>query len=290
MRVRHLLALLVLFSLNPASLASETAPHPPHDTVRPALNQYMAEPAILVFSKTRSYRHDKGIAGADRYFAELADDLNMGFFTTSNAAIFNDEQLARFDLVIFNNMSGDALSKEQQEAFETWFAKGNALVALHSAGDASHSSWKWFDREVIGPEFIGHPADPQFQSAKLVSLAEQHPIMRGLPSHWIQTDEWYSFEDMEYLAGSVPLIGLGEASYSPENLVYGDREDLRMGDKSADHPIAWARCMGNARAVYSAAGHSYQPYDTPNYRRFLNNAASWVLNKNRDRIGCAPFR
>lgn len=290
MRFRHLLVLIALGSLASASSASETAPPPSYDAVPPALNQYMAQPAILVFSKTRGHRHDQGIAGADRYFAALADKLEMGFFTTANAAIFNEKQLARFDLVVFNNMSGDALSPTQQDTFEAWFAKGNALIALHGAGDTSHTLWRWFDRKIIGPEFIGHPADPQFQSARFVSLAEQHPIMRGLPSHWIQKDEWYSFEDMEYLEGAVPLLGLDETSYSPENLVYGDRQNLRMGNKPPDHPIGWARCIGDARAVYSAIGHSYHAYDTENYSRFLGNAAGWVLNDNHDRSGCTPTK
>ena len=75
-----------------------------YDQVAPEITQWMTEPAILVFSKTKAWRHNEGIAGADRFFADVAAEEGFGFFTTENGAVFNAENLARFDVIIFNNI------------------------------------------------------------------------------------------------------------------------------------------------------------------------------------------
>ena len=247
----------------------------------------MRQPAILVFSKTLGWRHDEGIAGADRFLADYALTREMGFFTTANAAVFNPRQLARFDVVVFNNVTGDALSTAQQTALRRWIEDGGGFIALHASGDDTHAGWQWYDREVIGPEFVGHPADPQFQRARVVSLAPDHPVLRGIPGEFSLTDEWYSFDGIDTLADAMPLLGLDEDSYQPENLVYGPREDLRMGGGPAHHPIAWVRCIGSGRSFYSAVGHFQVNYDDPVYRRFLENAVGWVsASGNGNHDGC----
>ncbi|MEL7447057.1 MAG: ThuA domain-containing protein, partial [Pseudomonadota bacterium] len=231
-----------------------------HEATPPDITEFMPQPAVLVFSKTRDWRHNEGIAGADRFFAEFTSENGMGLFTTENGAVFNPEQLARFDLVVFNNMTGDALSPTQERAFQSWLERGGALIALHGSGDNSHGDWSWYDDQVIGPQFVGHPADPQFQDARVVNLASAHPIMDGIPAEWIHNDEWYSFDRAD-VGNAVPLLGLDEDSYSPQNLLYGDREDLRMGGGPEGHPIAWARRLGEGRTVYSAIGHNHTSYD-----------------------------
>ena len=239
----------------------------------------MAQPAMLVFSKTRSFRHDEGIAGADRFFAEMATQRSMGLFTTVNGAVFNAEQLARFSLVVFNNATGDILSPKQEAALQQWVKSGGGLIAVHGSGDASHTDWSWYDNELIGPEFIGHPAAPQFQEARLVNLSPDHPVMAGLPSEWQQTEEWYSFDSVDKIGNARILIGIDEDSYSPRNDVYGDVQDLRMGGGPKGHPIAWLRCSGKGRFFYSAIGHSFKAYDVPQNRRLLSNAIDWATRK-----------
>lgn len=290
--MRHLItfsaALAAICTASSAQLPDRAGPLPHHDTAPPEITSYLPSPAILVFSKTMGWRHNEGIAGADRFFAEVTSDKGMGLFTTANGAVFNAEQLKRFDVIVFNNMTGDALTLDQEKAFQDWLENGGAWIGLHGSGDNSHTDWPWYDTNVIGPEFIGHPADPQFQEARLVNLAAKHPIMRGIPSEWMHTDEWYSFDGTEALAGAVPLLGLDEDSYSPENLVYGDREDLRMGGGPAGHPIAWTRCIKDGRAFYSGLGHNHTSYDDPVYHRMLLNALDWVRARDEENAGCEP--
>lgn len=247
-----------------------------YDQTAPEITEHMQDPAILVFSKTRGWRHNEGIAGADHFFSELSQDKGFGLFTTENGAVFNPKDLSRFKVIVFNNMTGDTLSESQRDAFKSWLNAGGAWIGLHGSGDSSHTSWPWYDQKLIGPEFIGHPAAPQFQDARLVTLNTDHPIMAGIPKEWNITDEWYSFDSVPQDFGLTPLMGLDESSYSPKNTVYGDVSDLRMGPNPEDHPVLWASTIGSGRIVYSALGHSHETYDNKIYRDILTNAFDWV--------------
>lgn len=250
-----------------------------YDQTPPVITEWMAEPALLVFSKTMEWRHNEGIAGANRFFADLTAERGYGLYTTENGAIFNDKDLARFDVVIFNNMTGDALSPAQRYAFKSWLLQGGAWIGLHGAGDNSHTAWEWYDKTLIGPEFISHPMAPQFQEADLVTLNTDHPVTAGLPARFSLSDEWYSFDGVPQDYGLTPLIGLDEGTYSPLNNAYGEISDLRMGPEPEDHPIIWVGEIEGARIVYSGVGHNQTNYDDPTYAQFLTQAFDWVRTR-----------
>ena len=246
----------------------------PYDSYPPKINEHMSEPAILVFSKTREWRHEEGIAGGNLFFIKLAEKLGYGILTTQNGAIFNDADLSKFDIVILNSFTGDALSPEQEKAFETWLQAGGGVLAVHGSGDASHQDWAWYQEMILGTLFISHPMAPQFQAADVHTLNAEHPVMKGLAPIWSHTDEWYSFDKVPS-ADFTLLAGLDEASYSPVNTVYGV-SDLRMGPEPSDHPVIWSRCIGQGRSVYSALGHLDTSFGAKDHARLLENAVNWV--------------
>lgn len=254
----------------------------------PQITEWMAQPAILVFSKTAAWRHNEGIAGADRYFADLATERGWGLFTTVDAGVFNADSLARFDLVIFNNVTGDVLSESQQQVFETWVEAGGAWIGLHGSGDSSQDTWEWYQNVVIGPRFIGHIMAPQFQTANVVAIEVEHPVLENVPAVWAIEDEWYSFDGVPQSYGMTAIAGLDERTYTPSNPVVPDwPQDLRMGDTPAQHPIIWSQCLGQGRLVYSAIGHVQFVYDDPNYARVLENAVDWTMKRtDADGKGC----
>ncbi|MEP1421121.1 MAG: ThuA domain-containing protein [Erythrobacter sp.] len=265
---------LPLLACSGASQADRT-----HDSVAPEITEWMPEPAILVFSRTLGWRHNEGIAGADLFFVQLARERQHGIFTTANAAVFNHKTLSRFELVVFNNVTGDSLSPDQQSAFEDWLINGGAWMGLHGSGDASQDSWQWYQESLIGPRFIGHPAEPQFQEARIETLDTKHPITKGVALNWVHEDEWYSFDSPAQDHGATVLFGLDENSYRPRNDAYGEVSDLRMGAGAINHPIVWVRCVGKGRAFYSAIGHSDQSYQDPNYALLLSNAFDWATKR-----------
>jgi type 1 glutamine amidotransferase len=250
---------------------------------------FVPTPSILIFSETRDWRHEEGIAGATLAIMKAAKEMGHGYFTTEHSGIFNDKDLARFDVVVFNNMTGDSLTQDEEAAFARWQSKGNGSVLIHGAGDASHQDWDFYHNQLLGATFVSHPMAPQFQEARVAVLNPSHPVMAGLPSDFMALDEWYTFEAVPG-DDFIVLAGLDESTYSPENKVYGDRSDLRMGPTPADHPIIWARCFGDsqARSVFTAMGHRYETYETEEALLLLKNMLNWAAKKSDPQSsGCA---
>ncbi|WJG08691.1 ThuA domain-containing protein [Aliiglaciecola sp. LCG003] len=250
---------------------------------------YVPSPSILIFSETRDWRHEEGIAGANLAIMKAAKEMGHGYFTTEHSGIFNEKDLARFDVIVFNNMTGDALTPEQELAFAKWQSKGKGTVLLHGAGDDSHQDWSFYHNELLGATFVSHPMAPQFQPARVEILQPTHPVMAGMPKDFMAIDEWYTF-DAPPSDDFIVLAGLDESTYSPVNTVYGDRSDLRMGPKPVDHPIIWSRCIGDmqARVVFNAMGHRYESYETEETLLLLKNMLNWAAKKTDPQSqGCA---
>ncbi len=91
-----------------------------YETTPPTLPAEIKRPAILVFSKTNGFRHEEAIPEANKLFAAMAGDNSWGHFQTENGATFNPEILARFDAVVFNNVSGDVFTAEQRAALKAY--------------------------------------------------------------------------------------------------------------------------------------------------------------------------
>jgi type 1 glutamine amidotransferase len=244
-----------------------------HDTVAPAIPANLATPAILVFSKTNSFRHKEGIVGGAKALQVIAAQHEWGMFHTENGAVFNARDLARFDAVVFLNASGDILSEEQELAFQSWLQAGGGWLGIHSAGDDSHLAWQWYRDNLIGANFTAHPMNPQFQRATVVLENQQHPVLRGLPDIWQHEEEWYSWEQSPRVEGFTILATLDEDSYTPMQKFMGEQRDLHMGD----HPVVWSNCIGEGRSVYAAMGHKAEAYEQVQFRQLITNALTWLV-------------
>lgn len=248
-------------------LAAATDPHlptPTYDRLAPALPSGLKH-AVLIVSKTNSWRHIEHIPRSNAVLAAIARAGGRDSYVTENGAVFNDAQLRRFSVIVLNSASGDFLSPEQREAFKRFVARGGGVVALHAAGDDSHKV-PWYVDTIIGTRFIGHPGgENQFQAARIVVDRPRHPVMTGVKLPWSPTDEWYSFASNPAARGMTVLARIDEASY-------------RSGDKLAmgAHPVIWTNPRAKGRIVYSALGHTPAAYDDPNYRRILANAIRWA--------------
>ena len=100
-----------------------------HDAVAPAIPADLGSPAILVFSKTNSFRHSEGIAGGAKALHAIAEHHQWGMFHTENGAVFNESDLARFAVVVFLNASGDVLNEAQELAFQSWLQGGGGWLS-----------------------------------------------------------------------------------------------------------------------------------------------------------------
>lgn len=244
-----------------------------YDNVPPELPT-LDRPAILIFSKTNGFRDGEQIAAANAALEDMASENGWSYFTSENAALFNPRDLVQFDLVVWNNVSGDVLTAEQRSAFRAWLEQGGGFVGLHGAGGDPSYAWQWYVDQLIGAQFSGHTLAPQYQSARLVIEDHDHPATAHLGTEWVRTDEWYSFASNPRDKGSRILISIDEQSYSPtERIPLLVNKDLRMGD---DHPLVWTHCVGDGRAFYSALGHQASAYAEPDHLNLIGGAIAWA--------------
>lgn len=223
--------------------------------------------SVLIFSKTAKYydrdfeyRHEAIPEGTDA-IRTIGKREGWTVTATEDPNDFNDESLARFDVVVFLLNTGDVLNDQQQAAFERYIQSGRGYVGVHSASDTEHS-WPWYG-ELVGAYFENHPP---IQEATYVVEDRSHPATEALPERWSRIDEHYYFKTNP--RGSVTvLMTLDESTY--------DAGDGAMGD----HPIAWHHEYDGGRAFYTALGHTKESYDDPLVLSHLEGAITWAAAK-----------
>lgn len=250
-----------------------------YDTDVPKLRPAAGRPRVLLFEKINGYRDGPSVEAAHAAFVAMAARKGWSLTTTDRGGAFTPAVLRKFDVVIWNNISGDVLTLRQRAAFQAYVDHGGGFVGIHgSAGDPVYF-WDWYVDTLIGARFAGHPISPQFQTARVVIDDPSHPIARGLPASWTANEEWYSFKTSPRASGSHVIATLDESSYKPGS--FGG-QNLVMGD----HPIAWTRCIGPrhaGRSFYSAIGHRPERYSDPEVVQMLEQAVAWAARRNGQR-------
>lgn len=227
---------------------------------------------VLVFEKINGFHHGDAVPAATDAVKAMAEKHGWGIAVTDRGGAMTPEVLSQFDVVVWNNVSGDVLTLTQRQAFQDYIEAGGGYVGIHgSAGDFVYL-WDWYADALLGVRFQGHPMDPQFQEAR-IDIEDREHIGDGLPAQWIMNEEWYSFFNNPRDGGAHVVATLDESTYSPKG--HGD-EDLRMGD---DHPIAWANCVGDGRSFYSAIGHLPESYNERHHIQLLEQGIAWAAGQ-----------
>lgn len=216
---------------------------------------------VLVFSHTETFRHQH-IPLAKGVMQTLGAEIDIEVDTTENPLDFNDENLARYDAVVFLSTTGDVLKYDQQVAFQRFIQQGGGFLGIHAASDTEYN-WPWFG-QLVGGYFAGHPAQ---QDATLNVLVSDHPVTEHLPTRWTRFDEWYNIRFVN--PDIVPLVEIDETTYDPGN-------DVSEGDT---HPMVWYHHFDGGRSMYIAPGHTTESWSEEPFTKMVQSAMSWVVSK-----------
>lgn len=250
----------------PVTPADEIARCARYDETPPALPAEVKRPAVLVFDKINGFRDDASVAAATAALKAMAARRGWTLAFSDNGAVFNAHDLKRFDVVVWNNVSGDVLTVPQREAFKTYIEHGGGYAGIHGSGGDPVYFWDWYVDRLVGAQFAGHPMAPQFQDAKVVVDDPKSEIVAAVAPGWDMTEEWYSFKSSPRTKGAHILLTLDEGSYKvPSNLVMGD------------HPIAWTSCIGDGRSFYTALGHRPETYVEPHAVQVIEAGIAWAI-------------
>lgn len=245
-----------------------------YDEVPPEI-PVLQRPAILVLSKTNGYVHEEALPAGEAMLKKIAKRKGWAIYTTKNAATHNSEDLDKFDVIVWNNVSGDVLTPKQKKAFKSWIEAGGGWIGMHASGGDIFYQWDWYVDTLIGARFVGHTFSPQFQDAKVLKTDLENIITFHLPSSWeIKQEEWYAFESNPRHKGYNILLTMDTDSYQTKGktLIWQD-------DMEGEHPITWMHELGKGRVFYTAIGHTAKTYETPEFEQMIENAITWGFGK-----------
>jgi cytochrome c len=219
------------------------------------------ETRILVFSKTAGYRHQSISAGIEA-IRRLGLKNHFMVDTTENASAFNEQNLKRYDAVIFLNTTGDVLNPEQQNNFERFIQAGGGYVGIHAAADTEYD-WPWYGK-LSGAYFNGHPKDPNVQKGMFYVLDKKHPSTRALPKKWERADEFYNFKQIN------PDIKV---------LIMIDEKSYHGGTNGDNHPMAWYHEFDGGRSFYTNMGHTSETFSEPLFLKHLLGGIKYAAGR-----------
>ncbi|EID52994.1 ThuA domain-containing protein [Saccharomonospora xinjiangensis] len=207
-----------------------------------------AEFHALLFTKTEGYRHASIPAGI-AMFENLAAEHNFTFDHTEDSTVFNETDLAEYDVVIMFQTSGMVWENDaQREAMQSYVEDGGGIAAIHNATDMGieNDFPYWDDLVNAGAHMPSHSPGVLDGTAKVTD--HRQPSTEGLPARWERAEEWYNFD--KSMRGDVHvLVSADESTYDPGPDAMG-----------ADHPISWCRDVGLARVWATAMGHDTAAY------------------------------
>ncbi len=212
---------------------------------------------ILLFTGTTGFYH-KSNPDAQLAVMELGKKNDFGVDTSTDPAIFLQEKLDKYKVIVFLSTGGeDLLNPSQEKRFEEYIANGGNFVGIHGAS-ATEYNWEWYG-ELLGAFFDNHP---KIQEGVINVINRDHPSTRHLPEQWVWSDEWYNWrkplpEDYTVLAT------VDESTY----------EGGKMGDF---HPIVWCRQTGDSRTWYTALGHKSEHYKDSDFLQHILGGIMWA--------------
>jgi cytochrome c len=216
---------------------------------------------ILVFSKTKGYRHASINVGKPA-IQKLGTENEFDVDTTENAAAFTEDNLKNYAAVVFLSTTGDVLDLQQQNAFKRYIQAGGGYVGVHAAADTEYDWW-WYNK-LVGAWFKSHP---KTQKARIIKMpVDDKRFEVQTPENWERTDELYNYRA---ISGDLKVLyKLDESSYEG-------------GENPEDHPWAWYHDFDGGRSFYTGMGHTDESWTEPEFLAHLTSGIKYAIGDNK---------
>ncbi len=240
--------------------------HPPkvEVVVYPSLEGIKA----LVYTKNGEGFVHKNIPASIEAIKKLGKENGFEVVASEDPALFTEENLKQYDVLIFSNTNNDVFdTKAQEAAFQRYMQNGGRFVGIHSAS-GSERDWDWF-AQMLGGRFFRHPPRQDFD---VHVLDHNNPSTSFLPEVWnIKDDECYYLKHMNpdmhvLMAADLQTV-----------------EDEKMAEYPGDTfgnllPIAWCHEFDGGRQWYTALGHKSEHYSDPMLMQHILGGIRWVVS------------
>ena len=224
------------------------------------------EKKVLVY--TRNYKSDgKGFVHENIPYSvaaiiKLGKENGFLVDTSTNPAVFTENNLKQYNAVIFSNSNNEAFANDLQKlAFRRYVEAGGGFVGIHSS-TGSERYWKWFIM-MQGATFLRHAV---YQKYTIFNFDKKNATIKGMPDKWVKEDECYYFKKMNPDIHVVLAADLTTVSDSLKPDMFYDLS-----------PATWTNRYDGGRQFYTALGHNPTDYSDATYLLHLKNGIMWVL-------------
>jgi len=196
---------------------------------------------------------------------------------TTKSTYFSEvtaDNLKNYEMFYSNNPTGPVFTNapsgaQKKQIFVDYWNNGGAWAGQHSASDfENNNKWTWFQDNIDGGWFVDHdnpltPGTVNWQPDQV-----NHPILKGLPSPWSTSDEWYLMNrNIEVVPGFKVL-----AKVTVTNSSKG----------TTPRPAVWVNENANlkgGRAFYTIKGHSQSNYSESQFRELMLRGILWSVHR-----------
>ena len=190
-----------------------------------------------------NYALQKIADSTDAYSIDLADEYK----------VFNSENLAKYDAILFNNTTNLVPDDAQKKAILDFTHGGGGIIGIHAASD---SFKKWEEGiAMIGGVFNGHPWNSRGTWAFKLDDPD-HPLNAAFQGKgfWHQDEiYWYKPENFQGRDRLRVLLSLDMSK--SKNLAPLAKKKPEERD-NVDVPVSWCRELGKGRLFYTNLGHN----------------------------------
>jgi len=221
---------------------------------------------VLVYTKNGNGYVHKNIDTASMALKQLGEKKGFSVTVSDNPADFNEANLKKYTLVIFNNTNNDVFdTPEQKVAFMRYIQAGGGFIGIHSA-TGTERNWPWFKR-LIGGTFVRHANHQTFTE---IVIDADHPSTSFLPRIWERSDECYYVKEMN------PDLRV---------LVVHDLSSVDDKDKpeffGSSFPSVWCHKFDGGVQWYTSLGHDAPTYLTEEFQNHLLGGITWVVAESK---------
>ncbi len=225
---------------------------------------------VLVYTKNGTgYIHDNRAASV-KCIQALGAANGFKVDTSNNAAVFTEQNLRQYTLLIFSNTNNDVFDTNTQRlAFRRYIEGGGGFVGLHSVM-GTERNWTWF-KQLIGGTFSWHAIHQKFM-VKVIDPS--HPTVKGWPliSERPLGDECYFTK--EFYPGIKVTMAHDITTLLPVDSIKIKNNKGSFGNL---FPAEWYQSFDGGNVWITTLGHDKEYYQQADFSNHILAGIKFVL-------------
>lgn len=221
---------------------------------------------LALYTTTVESDHVDFAKDAIQFYTKLAAEKNFVFDTTTDWEKLNDENLAKYQVVMWLNEFPH--NEAERRAFERFMNNGGAWLGFHVSGyNDKYTKWPWFV-DFLGATFYNNNWPPL--PAKLIVDDNTHPATKRLPkTYTAPINEWYGWKPNPRDNKDIKVL----VTLDPANYPLGKKDIIRSGDI----PVVWTNTK--YKMLYMNMGHGDKIMTSDIQNRLFEDAILWLGSK-----------